>query len=271
MPATEELNIRKLGIIAGGGDLPRQLLQFCKENSIEQTIIGIKNHVDHVSPDAVFRLGRAGAMLRFFKNNDVSDIVFIGSVTKPSLFNLWPDFRTLRFLLKNYKCFCGDDALLKAIRSALEAEGFNVRGIHQFLPELLMPEGILGEITVGSKFQADIQLGLKESQKLGQDDIGQAVIVKEGSVIAREDRKGTNAMIKKYGEEGAILVKTCKPQQDHDLDLPTLGLNTVKQCADKKMAGIVGHAGLSLTVDRKSMIERANKAGMFIMGVSIHE
>jgi hypothetical protein len=271
MSTTEALNIQKLGILAGGGDLPRQLVEYCQRNNINYCIAGIHNHVDTVQPDCVYPIGHASKILRFFKNQNVTDIVFIGSVKRPTLWSLWPDWKTLKFFVSAWLRSLGDDGLLKALRNVLEDEGFQVHGIHKFLPGLLMPEGILGTVKPDQILQGDIQLGLKASQLLGKSDIGQAVIVKNGQIIAREDKHGTNVMIEKYGAAGAILVKTCKPQQDRDLDLPTLGLKTVETCARKKMIGIVGQAGQTLLVDRDEAVALADKNNIFLMGVSLND
>lgn len=261
--------IQKLGIIAGGGNLPKQLYTQCQNDGIETVIIGIKDDVDQVKPAAIFRIGQASKIINFFKKHQVRDIVFIGAVSKPTLFTLWPDWFTFKFFIKAWVRSWGDDGLLKGAKKILLEQGIHVRGIHQFLPNLLMPHGVIGGMSVGEQYQNDIKLGLKESQKLGRADKGQAVLVKDGNVIARETAKGTSAMIRQHGQAGAILVKTCKPQQDRDMDLPTLGSNTVQECIDKNMVGIVGQAHLTLMVDREKMVEMANKANLFIVGEQI--
>ena len=85
--------------------------------------------------------------------------------------------------------------------------------------------------------QDDIAAGIKASQQLGLEDKGQSVLVLNGAIIGYEDQKGTNALIHRFAQKGAVLVKTCKPQQDKDLDLPTIGLGTLKACLDKEIAG----------------------------------
>lgn len=266
---TPSPQIQKLGIIAGGGNLPKQLDTQCQNDGIETVIIGIKNDVDQVNPNAVFRIGQASKIINFFKAHQVHDIVFIGSVSKPTLFNLWPDWFALKFFIKAWICSWGDDGLLKGAKKILAHEGIYVRGIHEFLPNLLMPHGVIGSVSADEKYQNDIKLGLKESQKLGREDKGQAVLIKDGIVIGRETAKGTSAMIRQYGQADAILVKTCKPQQDRDMDLPTLGSNTVQECIDKNMAGIVGQAHLTLMVDREKMVNMADNANLFLLGEEV--
>lgn len=273
MPARKENsltgNIKKLAIIAGSGLLPQKLQAVCNDQGIETVVIGIKGSTDNVGPDLWTRIGTSAKTLSWMQEQNVTDIVMIGAVNTPNLLNLWPDWPTAKFFFNVWKKSFGDSNLLSAAREAMESYGFKVHGVHKFLPELLMPEGILGIQTPKDGHQMDVQIGLKESQALGTADIGQAVIIKDGKVIGRENAKGTSALIKRHGVEGAILVKTCKPQQDKDLDLPTIGPNTAALCAVKKMAGIVGHAGNTLMVDREQIVQISDQHGLFVMGVTI--
>ena len=273
MPAREEVSlnpsIQKLGIFAGEGVLPQQLLQSCQNNNIECLVIGFSKHTHHVDPDFWGRIGSSGKTLDYLKSEKIKDIVMIGAIKRPGIFSLWPDWVTFKFFLKVWLHSFGDSSLLSALRQALEERGFKLHGVHEFLPELLMPEGIVGKHDLRDQHRMDIQVGLKAARELGEKDIGQAVIVKEGQVIGEEDKKGTSALIKKYGVEGAILVKTCKPQQDKNLDLPTIGPETARLCAEKKMAGLVGQAGQSLLVERDETVKIADQYGLFVLGVSI--
>jgi len=273
MPARKEnslkSDIKKLAIIAGSGVLPQKLQAVCDAQGIETSIIGIKGSTDQVTPDLWTRIGTSAKTLAWLQQEKINDIVMIGAVNKPNLLNLWPDWPTAKFFFGVWKKSFGDSNLLSAARQTMENYGFKLHGVHKFLPELLMPEGILGSHVPKDGHQMDVQVGLKESQALGRDDIGQAVIVKDGKVIGRENAKGTSALIKRHGVEGAILVKTCKPQQDKDMDLPTIGPNTAALCAVKKMAGIVGHADNTLLADRAQIVQIADKHDLFLMGVTI--
>ncbi len=263
--------IKKLGIVAGSGGIPKQLIDACKAQNIQTYVIGIKGQTDHVVPDSWGRIGTAGKMIRDFKSQNLSDLIFIGGVKRPTIFDLWPDWFTFKFFLKVWLNSFGDNSLLEAMRQELEFQNFRIHGVHKYLPELLMTKGCISHLHPSEKLKADIKIGIQDSQSLGLADIGQAVIVKDGTVIAREDKKGTSAMIMRHGVEGAILVKTCKPQQDKDLDLPTIGPNTVQLCADKKMAGIVGHAGYSLLVDKDLAVKIADENNLFLIGVTIDD
>ncbi len=262
-------NIPKLGVIAGAGIIPVDLLYACQLQDIETVSIGIKGSTDCLTPDFWSRVGTSAKTLKIFQDQNIKDIVMIGAVKRPNFFEFWPDWVTAKFFFKAWMKSFGDDSLLSAMRAELESMGFRIHGIQKFLPELLMPEGLIcGKLPTDLQ-GLDIQLGLKASQELGRQDIGQAVIVKNGQVIGCEDKKGTSALIRKYGREGAILVKSCKPQQDKDLDLPTIGPETVKLCAGMGMAGIIAQAGHSLLVEKKFVEKIAGTHGIFVMGVTI--
>lgn len=262
--------VKKLGIIAGGGALPQQLVETCRSNNMDCYVVGLRGHADSVSCDFKARIGAASKILGNLKDKGFTDLVFIGSVKRPNIFNLWPDWLTTKFLFKNLFKSYGDDSLLSLIRAEIESMGFQFHGIHQFMPELLMPEGILGKVQIPEPNRFDIQAGITASQELGRQDIGQAVIIKDGKVIGQEDRRGTSALIKRHGKKGAVLVKTCKPQQDKDLDLPAIGPETAQLCASKKMAGIAGQTGNTLLIEKDQVAEIANENGLFLVGVTIH-
>lgn len=259
-------NIKKIGIIAGSGTLPRDLYQRCQKLGIECHVVGFKGHTNYITPDFWGKIGKASKIIRYLKENEIENIIMIGGISRPTIFSLRPDWLTFKFFAKTWFRSFGDSTLLSAARSEIEKMGFKMHGVHQFLPELLMPEGLLGKFGVPQAVQDDVQFGVHRALEWGERDKGQAVIIKGGVVLARETKSGTSQMIKTYGVKDAILVKMCKPQQDPDMDLPTIGPETANLCADKQMAGIVGHAGQMLIAEQDKLIEVANRRGIFILG-----
>ncbi len=261
----------KLGIVAGGGDLPVRLQHFCDAHSIPTFTIGFNNHTDGAAfagrDHAVMRLGEAGKMVRLFKEQGCNDLVLIGSIKRPSAWELRPDFYTAKFFARIGFKAMGDDGLLKAIRYALEDEGFTIHGIHEFLPDLLAAQGVLGKHAPSEQQQTDVSIGFAAAKALGLRDAGQCVVVHEGAVIAEEDADGTDAMLRRNPVRGAILVKTCKPQQDRKLDMPTVGRRTVRLCAELGYAGIAVEAGATLIANREEAIAMADEAGLFVVGL----
>lgn len=269
MSAGKEISIEKLGIIAGSGTLPRDLYQRCLELGIECHVIGFKAHTNYITPDFWGNIGKASKIRNYLKENEIHDVVFIGAIKRPNLWSLRPDWFAIKFFLKAWLESFGDSNVLSSARKELESLGIHLHGIHKFLPALLLPQGIISHTKPNKAMQGDILIGVKEAREWGAQDKGQAVIVKDGEIIAREGKAGTSKMIELYGEKGAILVKMCKPQQDHDMDLPTIGPRTVELCAMKEMAGIVGQATHTLVAEQEEVIKLANANNIFLLGQEV--
>lgn len=270
MSAIQE--IKRLGILAGGGDLPRLLVDACRAHGIEPFVVAFKGQgdfgwlLDDISHE-VIKIGKAGRVMSALRAHDVRDVVMLGAIAKPSVAALAPDMTGLKFLAKYGYSALGDDGLLSALRQFLEGEGFALHGAHRFMPEMVVPSGVLGVHGVDD-YAGDIEVGMAAALALGAQDKGQSVVMRAGAVIAREGRSGTDAMIAGADDgRGAVLVKMCKPQQDRDLDLPTIGPATVRACLDQGFAGIAVHAGESFFVEREAAIALADEAGLFVIGV----
>lgn len=267
-----------LGIIAGGGFLPKQLMDHCRQEGRPFVLVCLK---DFALPEIVgsepclwIRLGEAGKAVSFFKQNNVHEIVMIGPVKRPSLFHLYPDWWTAKFLAKiGFKAF-GDDHLLTSVIKYIETEGFKIIGIHEVMGDILADEGVFGKIQPDKQAWDDIEHGIKIARGLGALDVGQSVIVQQGIVLGVEAVEGTDALIKRCkalarSGAGGVLVKTKKPQQEQRADLPTIGVQTVVNAFESGLRGIAVQAGHTLIADRNAVVAKADELGIFIVGVRI--
>lgn len=261
----------KIGVVAGGGLLPQKLLAFCEAKGIATFTVGFDGQTDaetlHGREHVLTRIGAAGQIIAMLRERGCRDLVIIGSVKRPKLADMRPDMRTISFFAKLGLRAIGDDGLLKALRAALEEEGFAIHGIHEIMDGLLMPSGLVTRHAPDDAQRADIEIGLRASRRIGEADIGQSVVVLNGDVIGTEDDNGTNALIRRAAKPGAILVKSSKPQQDRKLDMPTLGSATVRLCAELGYAGIAAEANGVLLADREIMVPLADDLGLFMVGV----
>ena len=264
----------RLGIIAGGGDLPRQVIEHCLTESIPFHVLQLAGQATDAClatyPHTVVRLGSGRQIYNALRQNNITDVVMIGSVRRPTLFSLWPDWFVIKLLPRLGLAALGDDGLLRNVIKIIEGYGFSVRGVHEFLPQLLAPDGVLTTTAPDAATQHDIALGIEEALVHGSADIGQAVVVRGGRIIAKEDRTGTDAMllrVKQGQGSGGVMVKLCKPQQDQRIDLPTIGVRTVKNAAAAGLRGIAVSAGRTLINNRASTVAEADRHGMFIIGV----
>lgn len=264
----------KLGIIAGGGDLPQQLAAQCRTDQISHHVFVIEGQgaCETLSPCSPFRLGAIGHLVQLLRREAITDLVFIGSVKKPSLWSLRPDWFLIRHLIRLGFLRGGDDSLLRKVAQAFERQlGVTVRGIHEFMPQLLAPAGVIGAILPPATWNAPLAEGVAATLQHGGADKGQAIVMGLEGVLAVEGRAGTAAMLQDHAAankaQPGILIKLAKPQQDLRLDLPTIGPATVQQAAAAGLAGIVIEAEKTLIVDQAQTAAAADRTGIFLLGL----
>ncbi|MBP5399826.1 MAG: UDP-2,3-diacylglucosamine diphosphatase LpxI [Alphaproteobacteria bacterium] len=268
---------RKLGIIAGGGTLPRQLIEHCLKMGRPFFVLAIEGNAlpstteDNI-PHLWIRMGQAGTGLKRLIEEKVEELIMIGTIRRPSFKDLIPDLRTTAFFAKVGSKALGDDGLLRAVIKEIEGEGIKVVGIQEVMPELLSPSGLLTKKKPSKQDLIDIKRGVSAAFELGKLDIGQSVIVQEGLVLGIEAIEGTDELIKRCANykrkgSGGVLVKLRKPQQDMRIDLPTIGQRTIDNAKQSGLNGVAIHAGNTLIVDQAELIRYANKQGMFVIGI----
>ena len=267
----------KLGIVAGGGKLPARLIEVCRASGREVFVLALEGQTEPATvagtEHAWVRLGEAAPALAALRGAGVEELVMIGPVRRPGIIELRPDLRCVQFIAKAGAKALGDDGLLRAIVDGLEEEGFAVIGADEFLGELLAPLGPIGALRPDQQAESDIARGLEVVRALGAADVGQAAVVQQGIVLGVEAAEGTDrllgrcALLAREGP-GGVLVKIRKPEQERRVDLPTVGLDTVTAAARAGLRGIAVEAGGSLIVDRRSVAEAADAAGIFVIGVA---
>lgn len=268
----------KLGILAGGGSLPRLIIEACRQKHREVFVIAFENQADADVGDGVphawVNLGAAGRSLKLLEEASVDELVLAGYIARPTMATLRPDAKALKFFMKLGTKALGDDGLLRALIATLEAEGFKVTSPTEILGGLQVKEGILGAIHPDKSARLDITRGIKILQALSPVDVGQAAIVQEGLVLGIEAVEGTDSLIQRCGllkreGPGPILVKIRKQGQDTRVDLPTIGRATVEKAVDVGLRGLAIEADATLVLERESLIKLANEAGLFVMAVTV--
>lgn len=268
---------RPLGIVMGHGDLPVCVVEFCHAQKRPYVLFAVQGNADpsfiEKHPYEWISFGQISHNLDLFRKHNIQDIVFVGNVTRPSLFSLNLDWLGIRWLLSIGWKALGDDGLLSGVVRLLEKEGFTVVGAHQLVEELLMPAGPLGKIKPSKEELASIKVGVQAAKELGQQDIGQGVIVSHDSILARETSEGTDSMLQETAPllaEGrpALLVKVSKPQQEKRVDLPTIGPDTIKNLAHYGYKGVALEAGNGIILHPEQVIKMADQKGIFVYGVN---
>jgi len=265
-----------LGILAGGGTLPRRVAEAAAAQGRPVFIVAFTGQHDPSTvvgfPHIALRIGEAGRIIAEMKKAGVVDLVMAGGVRRPSLSELGLDWRGVQLFARIGAAALGDDGLLAAIGRELEREGFRVVGPSDILDGGTTDAGVLGRHKPDAQAEADIAHGLKVAKALGAADVGQAVVVQQGLVLGVEAIEGTDALLERVGplrREGAggVLIKTAKPQQDRRIDLPTIGPATVAKAAASGLRGIAIEAAATIVLDRAETIAAADAAGLFLIAV----
>ncbi len=266
-----------VGILAGGGNLPRLLVSACQARGDAVFVIAIEGHADAADfadvPHAVVRLGALGEAFRLLHQAQAREVVFAGSLRRPSLAALRPDARGAVFLARIGGRALGDDGLLRAVAEEFEKEGLRLVGAHEVMGELLAREGAYGSRLPDAAHQSDIARAFAVAKGVGALDVGQGAVVQQGIVLAVEAVEGTDRMLARCAElkregRGGVLVKVCKPAQDRRLDMPTIGVSTVEAAAAAGLSGIAVEAGAALVIEPEAMARRADELGLFVVGLT---
>lgn len=273
-----------LAIICGGGNLPAAVAQAVLRNGRRPVMFGIKGWAD---PDVIERyahqwiaLGQLGRLLHLARLERCREAVFIGSLLRPPLGKIRLDWPTICALPRIFRAFRGgDDQLLKGVAAIVEQGGLRIVGLEAVAPEIFVPEGALTRCQPTDRDKADIARALEVIAALGPFDVGQAAIVADNHVLAVEAAEGTDNMLVRIAEMRdqqrvttplgrGVLVKSPKPGQDRRFDLPAIGPQTVANVARAGLAGVAVTAGSTLIAAPAAVIAAADRAGVFLVGVS---
>lgn len=272
-----------LAILCGGGSLPgtvaaqvsaggRRVVLFAVRGWAEPAVVSVYPHhwVD---------LGRYGAFRRLMQAEGCRDLVFIGTILRPSLGQIRFDWPTLRELPRIVRAFRGgDDHMLSSFSRILAEDGFRIVGAHEVAPDILAGEGQLGRHAPAERDRADIAVALDLLHAISPFDVGQAAVVAERHVLAIEAAEGTDGLLERLvvlrgvgrvrSPHGVgVLVKAPKARQSRRFDLPTIGPQTVAGVARAGLAGLAVVAGATIIVEPQTVIAEANAAGVFVVGV----
>jgi DUF1009 family protein len=272
-----------VGVIAGGGAMPFAVADSLVARGISPVLFALRGACD---PERVGRfrhhwisVGQLGRATKLFRSEGCRDLIFIGTLLRPALSEIRLDWGTIRVLGRVWASFRGgDDHLLSGIGRILEQDGFRMVGVRDVAPDVLMPAGNMARAVPDAVATADIARGREVLAALGPFDIGQAVVVIDGHVVAVEDIEGTDGLLARVArlrEAGRIrakagrgvLVKAPKSSQDLRYDLPTVGARTVEGAAEAGLAGIAVIAGHTIAADAQAMIAAADGAGLFVQGL----
>jgi DUF1009 family protein len=272
-----------IAIVCGAGSLPFTVSEAAMKQGRKVLLFALRGWADPqrvaAYPHQWIRLGAYGRFRRLARAAGCRDVVLIGSLTRPTIPQLWPDFGTLMILPRLARLFKGgDDHLLSGLGDILHEDGFHLLGPHEIAPSITMPKGMLGRSQPNDRDRADIARGLALLRATGPFDVGQAVVVADQRVLAVEAAGGTDEMLLHLAElrqrgrvrspaNVGVLVKAPKPEQDQRVDLPSIGPQTVEHAARAGLAGVAVVAGSVVVAEPDRIASAADRAGIFVAGV----
>ena len=272
----------KLGLIAGGGGLPMEIVRRREAAGADVFVLRLRGMADPelaCVPGTDVGIAELGRAFDALQAAGCDTVCMAGVVKRPDFASLKPDLRGLASLPGAVAAARqGDDALLRFIVGEFEREGFTVIGAHEAVGDLALAAGPLGRIAPGEDHHADIERAMEVARALGRLDVGQGAVVCDGLVLAVEAQEGTDAMLDRVASLPAqlrgsaerprgVLAKAAKPIQEERVDLPTIGVATVEAAARAGLAGVAGEAGRLLVVDRAAVAAAADRLGLFVYGV----
>lgn len=277
------MSAKKIGIIAGGGELPVLMAEHCAQTGQPYFVARVSPFADPMldaHPGVTLGLGAMGARMAAMREAGCTAVVIIGQVPRVDPATLQLDEGAIAMLPAIIQALKGgDDGLLRAVLAEHEKAGFDVIGAEEAMGDLLAAHGVWGVHAPSEANRREIARAAKVAAATGALDIGQGVVVCDNLVLAVEAQEGTDLMLARVsalpeqmrGTEAkrrGVLVKRPKPIQERRIDLPTIGVRTIEGAARAGLAGVAVEAGGALVVRRPELIAAADEAGLFVLGFS---
>ncbi|MDY6839128.1 MAG: UDP-2,3-diacylglucosamine diphosphatase LpxI [Thermodesulfobacteriota bacterium] len=266
--------MERIGLISGSGQFPVVFSRAARKKGLKVYAIAHEGETEprletFVEAMKWIKIGQLNQLISFFRGHGVKDAVMAGAITKTKMFSdVRPDLKALKVLAT--MDHTQDDGLLRAFARELERAGITIHASTFLLPELLAQKGRWTRRKPSKSEMSDVRFGWGIVKEIGRLDIGQTVVVRDGSVMAVEAIDGTNATIKRggtLGREKTVVVKASKPNQDLRFDMPAVGVETILTMGDARASVLAVEAGKTLVFDRDDMVERANEQGIAIIGI----
>jgi len=263
-----------LVLIAGKGVYPRLLAESAKAQGVQRVFaVAFRKETDPVIETAAdevrwVRLGQFGSMLSLIEDSGIRHAVMAGQITPTHLFNIRPDRRMLDLLrglpIKNAETIFG------AIADELRAMGVQLLAASTFMESHMPAAGLLSAKAPTESEKRDVDLGLRVAATTSGLDIGQTVVIKEGTILAVEAFEGTDETILRAGRlggHGSVVVKVAKRDHDMRFDIPVIGLHTMKVLKRIRASVLAVEAGRSILLERGKIIRQADRMKLSVIAI----
>ncbi len=259
-----------ISLIFGETNFPNEILRKIKKRKLKYLIIDLTKR-KKFKKDKYFysvSIGQFGKIIKILKKNRCKKILFAGKVIKPNFSKLKLDLKGIYYIPRIIKASkLGDAAILKELIKILSEHKIKVIKLNFFNPDLTLSRGNYTKIKPNKSEFSDIKRGIIYLNKLNAHNHTQGIILRNSNVVAKETSRGTKKMIQTLRKTkfcNGMLIKFPKKKQDLRVDLPTIGLDTIKDCKKVNIKGIVLKSNENIILDKKKCIYFANKNKMFI-------
>jgi len=259
-----------IGLIFGDTDFPKKILDKIKKLKIKYFIIDLSINKKFKKNKYSYSvsIGQFGKIIRLIKHKKCKKVLFAGKINKPIFSSLKLDLKGLYYMPKIIKASrLGDAAILREIIKILVKEKIKVISSITFNSELTLTKGVHTKLKPNINDLRSVKIGIKSLVNQNAYNHVQGLVVRNSRIIAKETSKGTKNMIqsiKKSKNFQGILIKLPKKKQDLKIDLPTIGLDTFKDCKKSGINGIILKSKQNIFLDKKKSINFANKNKIFI-------
>jgi len=262
-----------LAILAGHGTLP-QVLAGANADALFVSFEGVDVTVPLPRHFAA-SFNQFGNLFETLHAAGITTVTFAGAMTRPALNPAAFDHKTVALAPRLMAAMAGgDDGLLREIVAVFEEQGFDVKGAHQVMPDLVAEAGLLAGQDLDAADMADAKRGMEILNALSDVDVGQGVVVVNGLCLGVETLQGTDAMLgfvaatpAHLRQTGGVFVKAAKTGQDLRVDMPAIGPDTVTSVAAANLGGIVIAAGRVMILERAKTIAAIEAAGLFLLAI----
>jgi UDP-2,3-diacylglucosamine hydrolase len=269
-PTVQELD--QLAIIAGNGIYPQLLAKAARAAGIKRlAAVAFSGETDGQLADLVdeicwLRVGQLNRLLATVRDWKISRAIMAGQIAPRNLFDLRPDWRALLLLAKLKQR--NAESIFSAIATQLEEVGIRLLPATTFLEHLLAPAGLIAGPKLSRRQDEDVAFGWNVARQIAAVDIGQTIVVKNGTVLAVEALEGTNEAIRRGGGLAgkAIVIKVAKPEQDMRFDVPIIGVETIRVAEETNVSVIAVEAGRTLLLEKESVVQAAKRANLSLLG-----
>lgn len=268
----------RFALIAGAGEIPEILARSAKAEGASFIAVALTETA--IAPlgslaDTVYRLsiGQVGKIIKTIKNEGIEKVIFIGKVKKDLLFEkIRFDLKALKLLasLKNRN----DDTIMLAIVDEFAKSGIEVVDQTTYLRQMMPKEGVLTKRKPTKEEWNDISYGMDMAKRSASLDIGQAVVVRDRSIMAVEAIEGTDEAIKRGGRlarKGAVVAKVAKPDQDLRFDVPTVGMVTIESMNEAGAKVLAIESERTFLLNMKEVVARADASGISIVAYNMED